>query len=221
MLRLYTDVAKEFTEDEIMLVTALAEQGGVAIENAHLFEKVKKNTGLLLNLAVNINSSLDVQKIFHILSEEIAEVLKVKASSVLLLDENKGCIELVASYGLSEKYLDRGFLSLDPSVAETLESNPVYIKDATTDERVHYKESKIEEGIVSILSVPIKTKEKVIGALRLYTGSPREFTEDEIMLVNALAYIGGLAIQNASFYLMLKEDMKDLKEEIWLHRSWF
>ena len=37
--------------------------------------------------------------------------------------------------------------------------------------------------------MPIKTKEKVIGVLRLYSGA-REFTKMEIMLVTTLAYLG-------------------------------
>jgi hypothetical protein len=37
----------------------------------------------------------------------------------------------------------------------------------------------------------------------------------------ALAHQGGLAIQNASMYLKLQEDKKDLEEEIWSHRAWF
>ena len=78
-----------------------------------------------------------------------------------------------------------------------------------------------EEGIVTILSVPIKTKERVIGVLRLYSGVTRNFTRDEIMLVTALAYLGGLAIQNASLYLLCQVDIKDLKDELWSHRSWF
>jgi len=49
----------------------------------------------------------------------------------------------------------------------------------------------------------------------------RNFTRDEIMLVTALAYLGGLAIQNASLYLMSQTDIKDLKDELWSHRSWF
>ena len=40
-------------------------------------------------------------------------------------------------------------------------------------------------------------------------------------MVTALAYQGGIAIQNAGMYLMLKSDMKELKDEIWSHRSWF
>jgi GAF domain-containing protein len=127
----------------------------------------------------------------------------------------------VASYGLSEKYLNKGPISAEKSIAEALMGKPVVVKNASADKGVQYKQEKKEEGIVSILCVPIKAKEEVIGVLRLYSATPRDFTEDDIMQVTALAYHGGLAIQNASLYLMLKSDMKELKEEIWSHRRWF
>ena len=95
------------------------------------------------------------------------------------------------------------------------------ITDVQTDPRVQHKKEKDREGIVSILSAPMKTNEKVIGAMRFYSGIRREFTEDEIMLVTALAYLGGMAIRNASLYTLLEEDMKDLKEDVWIYRSWF
>jgi GAF domain-containing protein len=220
-LALYTASPRHFSQDEIDFATAMAEQGGMATENARLFEQIKKNTSLFLDLAVSINSSLDMKHILHILTAEIAEALKVKASSILLIDEDKRTLEFVASYGLSETYLNRGPLSSEKSVDETLAGSPVVIVDVQSDPRVQHKEEKKREGIVSILSIPVKTKEQVIGVMRLYSGTPREFKEDEVMLVNALAYLGGLAIQNASLYLMLQEDMKDLKEDIWSHRSWF
>lgn len=220
-LSLYTDSPRHFSQDEIDFAKAMAEQGGMAIEHARLFEAIKKNTSLFLDLAVNINSSLDMKKILHILTAEIAEALKVKASSILLIDEEKRTLEFVASYGLSETYLDRGPLSTEKSVDETLSGSPVMITDVQTDSRVKHKKEKEREGIVSILSIPIKTSDKVIGVMRLYSGIPRVFTEEEVMLVTALAYLGGLAIQNASLYLMLETDMKDLKADIWSHRSWF
>jgi hypothetical protein len=42
-----------------------------------------------------------------------------------------------------------------------------------------------------------------------------------MVMVEALAHQGGLAIQNASMYLKLQEDKKNLEEDIWSHRSWF
>ena len=162
-----------------------------------------------------------MKTIFQTLTAEIAKGLGVKASSILLIDKDKQTLELVASYGLSEKYLNKGPISAEKSISDALKGKPVVIKDASTDKGVQYRKEKEEEGIASILSVPIKSKEEVIGVLRLYSGVPREFTDDEIMLVSALALQGGLAIQNASLYLMVQEDMKDLQDDIWSHRSWF
>ena len=56
--------------------------------------------------------------------------------------------------------------------------------------------------------------------LRLYSDKKRDFTEDEVELVTALAYQGGLAIQNASLYLMLQNDLRDMKEATWTHKCW-
>jgi GAF domain-containing protein len=221
VLSLYTGSPRDFSKDEIEFLTALAEQGGMAIEHARLFEKIKENTRLFHDLAANINSTLDVRKIMHILSADIAKALEVKAASVRLLDENRENLELVASYGLSEKYLSKGPISAEKSIAEALKGKPVVVEQAASDKGVQYRKEKEEEGIVSILCVPIKSKDEIIGVLRLYSGVEREFTDDEIMLVTALALQGGLAIQNASMYLMLQEDMKDLKEDIeveWLSR---
>ncbi len=221
VLALYTDTPRDFSPKEINFLKALAEQGAIAIEHARLFEQLRRNTRIFHNIAVSIQSSLDIKKILHILSADVAEALDVKASSIRLLNEKTNVLELVSSYGLSEEYLSKGDVHADKSISETLEGKPVWIEDATKDERVQYRDEKKKEGIVSMLSVPIKTKEKVIGELRLYTDRRREFTEDELMLVNALAHLGGLAIQNASLYLMLKTDIKELQDDMWSHRSWF
>jgi GAF domain-containing protein len=102
-----------------------------------------------------------------------------------------------------------------------LSGETVYIRDATSDERVQYPQENKKEGIASMLTVPIKAKNEVIGIMRLCSDVERQFPEDVILLVNALAAQGGVAIQNASMYLRLQEDKKSLEQDIWSHRSWF
>ena len=220
-LALFTGSPRHFSEQEIDFASALAEEGGMAIENAGLIEQIRHNTGLFLDLAVSINSSLNVKEVLHNLTANVAETLKIKGAAVLLIDGKTRALECVASCGLSETYLSRGPLSIEGSIQETLDGKPVLIEDVSTDPRVKHKKEKKREGIVSLLSVPIQTKEEIIGALRLYTATPREFTGDEIRLLTALAHLGGIAIQNASMYLMIESDMKDLRQEIWSHRSYF
>lgn len=221
VLSLYTAVTREFTRDEIEFLSALADQGGLAVENARLLDRIRKSAKLFHDLSVNMNASLDLKRIFQALTEDLAEALGVKAASVLLMDKGKRKLELVASIGLSDRYLNRGSLSVEKSMADTLKGQPVVIEDARTDKRVQFRKEKVREGIASILSVPIMAKDEVIGALRLYTATPRSFTEDEIMLTTALAHQGGLAILNTSYFIALEKDMKDLKDDLWSHRSWF
>ena len=221
ILSLYTKEIRKFTKDEIDFLTILAEQGGIAIENAQLIKKLRNNSQTFLHLAASISSSLDLKTILQTLTEDVAQSLDVKAASVRLLDNDKHTLKLVASFGLSEKYLNKGTISADKSIAEALKGKPVVIKNAFTDKDVQYKQEKKDEGIVSILCVPIKSKNDVIGVLRLYSDRQREFTEDEIILVTAMASQGGLAIQNACLYLTVQDDIKDLKENIWSHKLWF
>lgn len=221
ILSLYTKEIREFTPDEIEFLAILAEQGGIALIHARLLKRLRNNTEMFLKLAASISSSLDVKKIFQTLTEDIAKNFDVKAASVRLLDDDKRTLKLVASFGLSDKYLNKGEISAEKSIALALKGQPVVVKNASTDAGVQYKKEKQEEGIVSILSVPIKSKDNVIGVLRLYSDKKRNFTEDEITLVTALAYQGGLAIQNASLYLTVQEDIKGLQEDIWSSKSWF
>jgi GAF domain-containing protein len=221
ILALYTANIREFTNEEIEFLAILAEQGGMAIENTRLIERIRNNTRMFLDVAANINASLDVKEILQALSVDIAHSFGVKAASIRLLDDDGKTLKLVASYGLSKKYLSKGPISAEKSIAEALNGKPVVVADASKDRGVQYRKEKEEEGIVSILCVPIKCQDAVIGVLRLYSEAAREFTDDEIQLVTALAYQGGLAIRNASMYLALQNDLKDMKEDAWSYRCWF
>jgi GAF domain-containing protein len=221
ILSIYTKGIREFTKDEIEFLSILAEQGGFAIQNANLIKKLRGLSKKFLDLSASMSSSLDVKKIIQALTQELVDELHLKAASVRLLDEETLTLKLVASFGLSDKYLNKGPVVADKNIARALKGETIYIKDVLTDPGIQYKKEKEAEGIVSMLYVPIKSHDKVIGVLNIYSSWSREFTEDEIMLVTALAYQGGLAISNASMYMMLQEDIKDLKDNIWSHKCWF
>jgi GAF domain-containing protein len=221
ILSLYTAKHRDFSKDEINFLAALADQGGIAIGRARLFERMSMNSMLFLDLTSSINSTLDINQVLHILTAEICEALGMKGVFIRLLNHETGNLDLVASYGLSEKFQNKGPVSIEKSIAQALKGETVIIEDVSTDNRLQYKEDIIKEGIVSMLCVPIKAREEVIGVMSLFSSTGRKYPEDVIILVNALAHTGGLAIQNASMYLSLQEDKKSLEEDMWSHRSWF
>ena len=219
ILSLYTAEKVKFTELDIEFLSALADQGGMAIQKARFIERKKKNAELLVSLAEDLNSSLDIRHILHIMSAEIAEAFNFKAVGIRLLDEDRRELKLVSSYGLSEAYINKG-----PVYAESLRqslANGAEILNNTNTGRVEYFNEKKEEGIVSILNLPITVKEEVIGIMKIYCDTQREFPEDVVSLLTSVARLGGLAIQNASMYLELKEDKENLEKEIWSHKAWF
>ena len=219
-LCLYTSEPRTFSHQEIEYLTVLAEQGGMAIEHARLVGEMRNGNRLTLELAAAINASLDLKDILQVLTARVAQALGVKAATIRLLDNDRKTLKLVSSYGLSKKYLNKGPVSAEKGIAEALQGKQVVVQNVVLEEGAQYKNEKVEEEIITILTVPIKTKEEVIGVLRLYSATPREFNKGEIMHVTALASMGGLAIENAGLYLMLKRDMEELKEDAWLHRSW-
>ena len=221
ILSLYTKEIRKFNKSEIDFLSILAEQGGAEIENALLIQRLRRQSNTFLKLAASISESLDVKTILQAMTEDLVKSLRLKAAAVQLLEEDKRTLRRVACFGLSEKYTNKGPILADKNMAEALKGKTIVIKNVLADTGIQYKKEKEEEGIVSMLYVPIKSKEDVIGVLIIYSGRQREFTEDEITLVTALAYQGGLAINNACLYLSMQDDIKDLKENIWSHKCWF
>lgn len=221
VLSLYTAEPRDFTRGEIDFLSILAEQGGMAIENIRLVDDIRERTRLFYDLAAGMASSLDLEKILDTLTQDVSRALDVKAASIRLLDEDRTTLRLAASHGLSDEYLKKGPVSAEKSIAEALKGRPVTVRDASRDPGVQYRQEKTREGIASILSVPIMSKEEVIGVLRLYSAVPREFTEEEVQFACALALFGGIAIRNVKLYSRLESDIQDLRENYWIFKTWF
>ena len=74
-----------------------------------------------------------------------------------------------------------------------------------------FAEAARKEGIASILSVPVQTHGKILGAIRVYTAEPWEFTLKDVNFVNALAQIAGMSISMARYAKGLKSSIEVLK----------
>ena len=161
-----------------------------------------------------VHSTLDIREVLKMLVSKVAQVMELKGCAVRLLDPNRRKLELVSSYGLSEKYLQKGAVDADRSITEAMEGKTVSIFNATEDPRAQYQKAAAEEGIHSIVSVPFSIKGRVIGVLRLYTEEPRAFSKDEINFIEALAEMGAIAIENARMYESIRKDYEEVMGDI-------
>ncbi len=199
---------KPFTPDELIsVINKAVEKKRVLLETRHLESAYRDATKA-------ISSSLNLNEVLDLIVKSVVNLLKVKGCGVNLLDDTRKKLETRVAFGLSDKYLAKGPLDADKSVTESIEGKTVFIEDIAKDHRVQYPEEAKKEGIVSILSIPLKAKEKVIGVLRVYTGELRRFNDREMEMINKLAEQAGIAVVNAKLYKDIKDDYESLKKEL-------
>jgi GAF domain-containing protein len=162
-----------------------------------------------------ISSTLDLQQVLDLVVAKMAEVMKLKACAIRLLDSKQRTLELLASQGLSDAYIKKGAVDADRSIAEAMEGKVVVINDASADPRAQYQKEAVAEGIASIVSVPLQVRGRIIGVLRLYSATPREFSPDELEFAEALAEMGAIAIENAKMYERIKKDYESVMTDIY------
>lgn len=132
------------------------------------------------------------------LAQLLVTALGVKGCAIYIIDPETKILEILASFGLSPKYLTKGPLLADKSLAANLEGKPIIVTDVNKDENIQYPEQAKEEGIAAILSIPITFLNQIIGALRLYHHETWHVSEEDIDSLQLLAENVGLAMSYTS-----------------------
>ena len=90
----------------------------------------------------------------------------------------------------------------------------VVIENIARDDRVQYKNELLQEGIGKILTLPLNLRQKNIAELTLFSkGEERQFGEDEVSFVKAIAQQCACAIENARMYQRVKYEYQQLMED--------
>ncbi len=162
----------------------------------------------LYNVARVINASLDTSEVLSEIVHRVAESMQVKACSLRLLDSKKKCLLLGAYYGLSDAYLRKGPVLIKESGLDqtAISGESIWIKDAQTDDRFQYKDRAKAEGIKSVYVQPLRVGKKVIGVLRVYSDTIREFDQKETAFLEAVTHLSAIALDNARLHQALKTD---------------
>lgn len=169
----------------------------------------------LFSVAQAVNSSLDNSAVLEAVVRNATSAMNAKGSTLMLLSADRRRLQQVASYGLSDRYMRKGPLDADLSIPEALQGRAVAVVDVATDSRVQYRTEAVEEGIASMLSVPMRLHSKIIGVIRIYTSEPRGFTAHDIEFAEAIAGLGAIAIENARRYGEAKTNLSSLEAYVY------
>ena len=138
----------------------------------------------------------DFNLLLNHLCEGICMSFKVKGCSLMLYDDRESQLFRVSSCGLSQEYLDKGAIFVDQKDGAFFRGEPVFIENFLTDPRIQYPDAAAEEGLVSMLSVPIKIRKVTIGILRIYNNEPWILHDDDLESFCSLGEHLGLVIEN-------------------------
>jgi len=165
-----------------------------------------KKLEALSTISKAISSDLYLEDILRLIVVVTAEVMKSKICSLWLLDERDNAWKIRATQAMSEEYLkERSLKRGEGVVGYVAEQNkPMMIYNVLKEPRYKEKELARKEGLVSMLSVPMCVRDKVIGVINCYTSYPHKFTKSEVEVFTTVANQAAIAIENAGLIMKAK-----------------
>jgi putative nucleotidyltransferase with HDIG domain len=199
-----------FNEEDLDMLLTFTPYIGVILKNAQLFiedRKKIKRLEHLMEITKFVNSTLNLETLLDRMLEIFTNVLNAEAGSILLLDEEKDELFFAAATGEKKDSIKNIRVPIGEGVVGWVarEDKPVLIADAQNDPRFFKQaDQKTKFKTKTIVAVPLKTKEKLIGVVEILNKKDGLFNEEDLNLLEALSNQAAVAIENAKLYENLK-----------------
>ena len=212
---------KRFIKEDLDLLISLAGEVALVIENSKLFveSQVKiKELSSLISISEMINSTLKLDSILTEVMEAASVMLEAEASSIFLIDEEKKELYFKIATGEVAERVKEIRIPMSEGVVGWVarEKKPILVADVQKDPRFYKKADEQSKFVTkSILAVPLKVKDKVIGVVEVLNKIANDsFLKSDITLLETLAHQSAIAIDNAMTHeelqRLFKETLKSL-----------
>ncbi|MCL5776412.1 GAF domain-containing protein [Limibaculum sp. FT325] len=220
---------RPFTDRQIGLLEAFADQAVIAINNVELFEKLEARTGELQQaldhqtataevLRTISRSALDLQTVLDALTSSLVRLCDVDLMSIMRREGD--VFHYVTKHGITDEQFEiLGKITHRPGcgslVGMVLESrSTVHLPDVLREPRYTFHDVQRLLGYRSMLGVPMLRDGEVIGVLNLRRREVQPFSLDEIRLVESFADQAVIAINNAELFHALRERTEELQDAL-------
>jgi PAS domain S-box-containing protein len=215
-----------FTNTDLVVLSTLADQAVVAIDNARLLEAERDQRSLaeaLRDLSTGLSSTLNVDGVLDRMLTEVGRVVPHDAANIMLIEEPGGQAQVVRSRGYDriEPGLTAAVMTLrlpvqdTPNLREVAESGrPVIISD--TSRYAGWVVTPQTAWVQSYLCGPLRIRDQVVGFFNMDSSTPGFFTPAHAERLTAFAAQAGVAIENARLY---EETRRRLQEQSLLYEA--
>lgn len=203
-----------FGEGDLALLTAIADQAAIAIDNARLFAAEQRRRALsdtLQQVARAINETLDLDRVLPLILEQLARVIRYDSSAVLLRDvPGAAHLRVAAARGFKEPaaMLNQTFSAAGVAFRVVKERRPIVIDDVRADPDWIEGHTAEQRLIRAWIGAPLIVKDDVIGVLTVDHYVPGSYTEEDGRVVAALAEQAATAVVNARLYEEIRKQVQ-------------
>jgi PAS domain S-box-containing protein len=213
-----------YTQDDLELLTTIATQATVAIENARLHSETQARLSeqiALRETGAHITSALDSQTVLVRIAEGMAHAVDATSAYVSSYDPETMLATVIAEHIGPHACPEEAISDLGMSYPE--DGEPEWLQklhagqhdishadspDATESERAHMQ----QYGAKTILYIPLRIRERLIGYVELWESrSRREFSPGEIALCHDIAQHAAIALENAQLYEQAQQEIAERK----------
>ncbi len=155
--------------------------------------------GALSEVSRTISTSPYLDEVLQLLVNLTAQQFNYRVCTVRLLDEERQELILRATQATVKAYQRKRGIKLGESIAgRTLaENRPVIVRDVQVDSDYIGHDLAVEQGLRSMICIPLKIQDRPVGVMSCYTGEVRDFSLDEISALETLSQQAAFAIEHA------------------------
>lgn len=167
------------------------------------FEASNTKLTALYELIKEMEAITELQRLMDTATRQAAAIMGVKACSIKLMDEQKRYLEFSSTYGLSEDYLAMGRLDLakSPINRRIIDGSPWVIGSIEEKDHFQYPENIAKEGIASMLCLPLRGNNRVLGVFCVYGREHYRFQEADVEFFSLMSDLTGMAIERVKWDL--------------------
>ena len=195
-----------FTEEDLALATAIADQAGVAVSNAHLFraeQERRRFASTLQEIARTISSTLDPTSVFEQVLEQLRRVIEYDSASIFLVNDDH--LQPVAAFGFTDiKEVLNHSLRIDEGGlgVEVFKAGKIMVVTDVQQESAWVESASLPgSGMIrGWIGAPLIVRDRVVGVLNVDSHSVGAYGLKDAELVSAFADQAATAVANAQLY---------------------
>ena len=217
VLTLVHSVPNAFTEEDLKLMQAIADQASVAVLNARLYTESQRTARVMSALAEGaaaINTSLEMPDVWRRILNQTMQALQVETVALALIDNISNDLVYSAAAGHNSGNIPGRHINNGHGLAGLVirDGSGLVVPVVSQDPRYgdEDKFSGIEMRAVAI--APIQSQGRVIGILQAINPISGAFDPDALLVMSGLGSLAGTTIQNAQFFERLQKAHKRYRE---------